>query len=119
MRSVGPLSEKQTAAPGSLAKKDRDKRERENKTRSDLRRGRGSKTDQGPDVRRRSKEAPFSSHEILRLVVEPEGADESESILRAAGHRYHADWHRSDREKRRERERKINAFLLFSQRDAT
>lgn len=46
----------------------------------------------------KGKESPFASHEILRLATNPGETMETESILRAGGHRCVADWHRSDRE---------------------
>lgn len=78
-----------------------------------LRRREGSKTAQGPDEWRRSKEAPFGSHEILWLVVEPEGADRSRinftdgrlSIL-----------HRLASIPQRKREKEIEALLLCPRR---
>lgn len=46
----------------------------------------------------KGKESPFASHEILLLATNPGETMETESILRAGGHRFAADWHRSDRE---------------------
>lgn len=46
----------------------------------------------------KGKESPFASHEILRLATNPGETMETESILRAGGHRCVADWHWSDRE---------------------
>jgi len=108
VRTVGPLSEKQTVALGSRVRRDRTydfpvKRERENKTRSDEENG----------IRRAKS---WTSNEEVRKHLSiptrfcgswssPRESMETESILRTADHRYHVDWYRSDREREQARER--------------
>jgi len=122
--TVGPLSEKQTAATEEgettslLNKREREReRERErNKIRSSLYGEKGVRRSKG-----RTSDEEVRKHLLVPTRFcgswsSPRELVEAESILRTAGYRYHADWYRSHKERERNR---ATSSILTEEHDVT